>query len=60
MIEEKVTINEFSLKDFPNEREEKLQEYVDKEKIIAQKLQHQLETIQEQIKDEQKRLKETQ
>jgi len=55
-----VTINEFSLKDFPIQREEKLQEFVEKEKTNIQKLQHQIETIQTQIKEEQKRLKETQ
>ena len=58
MIEQKVTIHEFSLKDFPIEREDKLQEHIEKEKIIAQKIHHQLETIQIQITEEQKKLKE--
>lgn len=58
MVGEKVTINEFSLKEFPHEREKKIQQYIEKEKEISQKIQHQLETIQERIKDNQKKLKE--
>lgn len=58
MVSEKITINEFSLKEFPHEREEKIQQYIEKEKEISQKIQHQLETIQERIKDNQKKIKE--
>ncbi len=60
MIEEKVNITDFSLTDFPVEREEKLQTYVEQEKSQIQKFAHQLESIQEQIRQEQGKIKEQQ
>ncbi len=60
LIEAKINITDFSLTDFPIEREEKLQIYIEKEKSQAQKLLHQLESIQEQIIQEQKKIKEQQ
>lgn len=60
MIADKLTIKEFSLKDFPDARETWLQTYIDIQKEQIQKIQHQLETIQQNIKDEQQKLKEIQ
>gem|GEM_PF-262909 len=60
MIEEKIQITDFSLKDFPADREQKLHDYVENRKSQEQKLDHQLETIQKDIAQEQKKLKEQQ
>jgi len=60
MIEEKIQITDFSLKDFPTDREQKLADYIDHKKSQEQKLSHQLETIQKDIAQEQKKLKEQQ
>jgi hypothetical protein len=49
IIEEKIQITDFSLEDFPHEREQQLHEYIEQKKIGEQKLQHQLETIQKDI-----------
>lgn len=60
MIEEKIQITDFSLKDFPTDREKNLQNYIENKKLQEQKLTHQLETIQKDIVQEQKKLKEQQ
>ncbi|MEI7558789.1 MAG: hypothetical protein WCJ45_08680 [bacterium] len=60
MIEEKIQMTDFSLKDFPANREEQLQNYIDQKKTQEQKLDHQLETIQKDIVQEQKKYKEQQ
>ena len=60
MIEEKIQITDFSLKDFPADREKNLHDYVEQKKSQEQKLNHQLESIQKEIEQEQKRLKEQQ
>lgn len=60
MIEEKIQITDFSLKDFPTDRTEKLHNYIDQKKSQEQKLDHQLETIQKDIAQEQKKFKEQQ
>jgi hypothetical protein len=60
MIEEKIQITDFSLKDFPTNREQELHNYIEKKKSQDQKLTHQLETIQKDIIQEQKKLKEQQ
>lgn len=58
MIEEKIQITDFSLKDFPTDREQQLHTYIDQKKSQEQKLQHQLESIQKDIAQEQKKIKE--
>ena len=58
MIEEKIHITDFSLKDFPIDREQKLHEYIDQKKSEEQKINHQLETIQKDIAQEQNKMKE--
>lgn len=60
MIEEKIQITDFSLKDFPNDREKQLRTYIDQKKSQEQKLHHQLESIQKEIGQEQKKTKEYQ
>ncbi len=60
MIEEKIQITDFSLKDFPTDREQKLHDYIDQKKSQEQKLEHQLESIQKNITQEQKKIKEQQ
>ncbi len=60
MIEEKIQISDFSLKDFPTDREPKLRDHIDQKKSQEQKLDHQLESIQKDISQEQKKLKERQ
>jgi len=60
MIEEKIQITDFSLKDFPTDREQKLHDYIDQKKSQEQKLHHQLETIQKDIAQEQKKFKDQQ
>ncbi|MCX6823710.1 MAG: hypothetical protein NT085_01090 [candidate division SR1 bacterium] len=60
MIEEKIQITDFSLKDFPTDREKNLQNYIEDKKSQEQKLKHQLETIQKDITQEQKKLKDQQ
>jgi DNA repair exonuclease SbcCD ATPase subunit len=60
MIEEKIQITDFSLKDFPTDREQNLQNHIDNKKSQEQKLMHQLETIQKDIAQEQKKHKEQQ
>jgi DNA repair exonuclease SbcCD ATPase subunit len=60
MIEEKIQITDFSLKDFPTDREQKLHDYIEQKKSQEQKLTHQLETIQKNITEEQKKLQEQQ
>lgn len=57
-IEEKIQITDFSLEDFPHEREQQLQAYIEDKKIETQKIEHQLETIQKDITWEQIRIKE--
>ena len=58
MIEEKIHITDFSLKDFPTDREQQLHAYIDQKKSEEQKIHHQLETVQKDIAQEQKRMKE--
>lgn len=60
MIEEKIQITDFSLKDFPTDRGKQLHIYIDQKKSQEQKLQHQLESIQKDIIQEQKKVKEQQ
>jgi len=60
MIEEKIQITDFSLKDFPADREKNLQNYVENKKSQEYKLNHQLESIQKDIQQEQKKIKEQQ
>lgn len=60
MIEEKIQITDFSLKDFPTDREQKLHDYIENKKSQEQKINHQLETIQKDITQEQKKFKERQ
>jgi len=60
MIEEKIQITDFSLKDFPTDREKNLQNYIENKKLQEQKLLHQLETIQKDIIQEQKKFKDQQ
>ncbi len=60
MIEEKIQITDFSLKDFPADREQKLHDYIENKKSQEQKIHHQIETIQKDIMQEQKRYKEHQ
>lgn len=60
MIEDKIQITDFSLKDFPTDRENQLHTYIEQRKSQEQKLQHQLETIQKDIIQEQKKVKEQQ
>lgn len=60
MIEEKIQITDFSLKDFPTDRGKQLHIYIDQKKSQEQKLQHQLESIQNDITQEQKKVKEQQ
>jgi len=57
-IEDKIHITDFSLKDFPTQREQKLHDYIDQKKIQEQKLTHQLETIQKDIAQEQAKIQE--
>lgn len=49
MIEEKVQMSNFSLKDFPTHREEELHKYIENKKTEEQKLHHQEESIQKDI-----------
>jgi len=58
MIEEKIQITDFSLKDFPTHREEELDKYIDQKKAQEQKFNHQIESIQKDISQEQKKHKE--
>ncbi|MEI6774753.1 MAG: hypothetical protein WCL18_08500 [bacterium] len=60
MIEEKIQITDFSLKDFPTDREQQLHVYIDQTKEQEQKINHQLETIQKDILQEQKKVKDQQ
>ena len=60
MIEEKIQITDFSLKDFPTDREKNLQNHIEDKKSQEQKLTHQLETIQKDIAQEQKKFKDQQ
>jgi len=60
MIEEKIQITDFSLKDFPTDREKNLQNYIKNKKSQEHKLIHQLETIQKDITQEQKKFKDQQ
>ncbi len=60
MIQEKIQITDFSLTDFPADREKNLHDHIEQRKSQEQKLQHQLETIQKNITDEQKKIKELQ
>lgn len=60
MIQEKIQITDFSLTDFPDDREKNLHDHIELRKSQEQKLQHQLETIQKNITDEQKKIKELQ
>ena len=57
MIEDKIQITDFSLKDFPTDREQKLHDYIEQKKSQEQKIIHQLETIQKDIIQEQKKYK---
>ncbi len=60
IIEDKIQITDFSLKDFPIDREKNLHDYIDQKKSQEQKLEHQLETIHKDIIQEQKKFKEQQ
>lgn len=60
MIEEKIQITDFSLKDFPTDREQKLHDYIEQKKSQEQKTLHQLETIQKDIQQEQQKIQEQQ
>lgn len=60
MIQEKIQISDFSIKDFPTDREKNLQNYIENRKSQEQKILHQLETIQKDIAQEQKKIKEQQ
>lgn len=60
MIEEKIKITDFSLKDFPTDREKDLHTYIEQKKSQEQKLYHQLESIQKEIIQEQEKLKKQQ
>ena len=60
MIEEKIQMTNFSLKDFPMSREQELHTYIDQKKSQEQRLEHQFETIQKDIAQEQKKIKEQQ
>ncbi len=60
MIEEKIQITDFSLKDFPTDREKNLQNYIEDKKSQEQKFYHQWETIQKDIIQEQKKFKDQQ
>lgn len=60
MIEEKIQITDFSLKDFPTDRGKQLHTYIEQKKSEEQKLYHQLESIQKEITQEQKKIKEQQ
>jgi len=60
LIEEKIQITDFSLKDFPTDREQNLQNYIENKKSQEQKLNHQLETIQKDIAQEQKKINDQQ
>lgn len=60
MIQEKIQITDFSLTDFPLDREKELHDHVEQRKSQEQKLQHQLETVQKSIADEQRKIKEQQ
>lgn len=60
MIEEKIQITDFSLQDFPTNREQELHAYIEQKKMQEQKLNHQLDTIQKDIAQGQKKIKEQQ
>ena len=60
MIEEKIQITDFSLKDFPTSRGQQLHDYIDQKKSQEQKINHQLESVQKDINQEQKKVKDQQ
>lgn len=60
MIEDKINITDFSLKDFPTDRETELHTSIEQRKAQEQKSQHQSDTIQKEIAQEQKKIKEQQ
>jgi predicted nuclease with TOPRIM domain len=60
MIEEKIQIADFSLKDFPTDREKNLHDHIEKRKSQEQKINHQIETLHKDITQEQKRIKDQQ
>ncbi len=53
IIQDKIQISDFSIKDFPIDREQQLHDYIEHKKSQEQKLLHQLETIQKDIIQEQ-------
>ena len=57
MIEEKIQITDFSLKDFPTNRMKDLNSYIEEKKSQEQKLYHQLESIEKDIQQGQEKLK---
>ncbi len=60
IIEEKIQITDFSLKDFPTDREQNLYVHIEQKKSQEQKTIHQLETIQKAIEQDQQKIKEQQ
>lgn len=60
MIEEKIQITDFSLKDFPTDREQTLHTYIEEKKAQEQKLNHESENIQKEITQQKTKLKEYQ
>lgn len=60
MLEEKINITDFSLKDFPTDRENELHTYIEMKKTQEQKLIHEWENIQKEILQQQSKLKEYQ
>ncbi len=52
MIQDKIQITDFSLKDFPQQRETTLQNYIEQQKSQQQKIDHQRETLQKQLQQE--------
>jgi len=58
MIQEKIKIADFSLKEFPTDREDGLHNYIQNQKSQEQKIQHQLETTKKDIIQENNKTKE--
>lgn len=58
MIGQKIQITDFSLKDFPTDREHNLQNLIEQRKTQEQKINHHLEIIQKDIAQQQKKIKE--
>lgn len=60
MIQDKIQISDFSIKDFPAGREQQLHDYIENKKSQEQKITHQLETMQKDITQWQEKYKELQ